>query len=93
MSRTCGRRRVWTLALRLKAQSAEPRIFTSESERVQTAYLASIGSKGGKARAKALTKKEQRAIALKASKAAAKARRGVLAFDSGAVLSMSALLQ
>jgi len=38
-------------------------------------YLASIGSKGGKARAKALTKKEQRAIALKASKAAAKARR------------------
>lgn len=38
-------------------------------------YLASIGSKGGKARAKALTKKEQRAIALKASGAAAKARR------------------
>jgi hypothetical protein len=38
-------------------------------------YLASIGSKGGKARAKALTKKEQRAIALKASKAAAKARK------------------
>jgi hypothetical protein len=37
-------------------------------------YLASIGSKGGKARAKALTKKEQRAIAMKASKAAAKAR-------------------
>jgi hypothetical protein len=35
-------------------------------------YLASIGSKGRKARAKALTKKEQRAIALKASKAAAK---------------------
>jgi hypothetical protein len=38
-------------------------------------YFASIGSKGGKARAEALTKKEQRAIALKASKAAAKARR------------------
>jgi len=38
-------------------------------------YLASIGSKGGKARAKALTKTEQRAIALKASKAAAKARK------------------
>jgi hypothetical protein len=38
-------------------------------------YFASIGSKGGKARAKALTKTEQRAIALKASKAAAKARR------------------
>jgi phage gp16-like protein len=37
-------------------------------------YLASIGSKGGKARAKALTKKEQRIIALRASKAAAKAR-------------------
>jgi hypothetical protein len=38
-------------------------------------YFASIGSKGGTARAKALTKKEQRAIALKASKAAAKARK------------------
>src|SRR5579862_6448947 len=38
-------------------------------------YLASIGSKGGTARAKALTKKEQRAIALKASKAAARAGR------------------
>jgi len=38
-------------------------------------YFASIGSKGGKARAKALTKKEQRAIALKASQAAAKARK------------------
>jgi hypothetical protein len=37
--------------------------------------LVSIGSRGGKARAKALSKKEQRAIALKASKAAAKARR------------------
>jgi len=40
-------------------------------------YFASIGSKGGIARAKALTKKEQRAIALKASKAAAKARKTV----------------
>jgi hypothetical protein len=38
-------------------------------------YFASIGSKGGTARAKVLTKKQQRAIALKASKAAAKARR------------------
>jgi hypothetical protein len=38
-------------------------------------YLAGIGSKGGKARAKALTKKEQRAIALKASKAAVNARQ------------------
>jgi hypothetical protein len=40
-------------------------------------YLASIGSKGGKARAKVLTKSKQRAIALKASKAAAKARKAV----------------
>lgn len=38
-------------------------------------YLARIGSKGGKARAKSLTKKEQRVIAMKASKAAAKARK------------------
>jgi len=37
-------------------------------------FLAEIGSRGGKARAKALTKEEQRAIARKASKAAAKAR-------------------
>jgi hypothetical protein len=35
---------------------------------------ASAGRKGGKARAAALTKKERRASALKASKAAAKAR-------------------
>jgi hypothetical protein len=37
-------------------------------------FLAEIGSRGGKARAKALTKEEQRAIACKASKAAAIAR-------------------
>jgi hypothetical protein len=37
-------------------------------------FLAKIGSRGGKARAKALTKEQQRAIARKASKAAAKAR-------------------
>jgi hypothetical protein len=37
-------------------------------------FLAEIGSKGGKARAKKLTKEQQRAIARKASKAAAKAR-------------------
>jgi hypothetical protein len=38
-------------------------------------FLAKIGSRGGKARAKALTKEQQRAIARKASKAAAKARK------------------
>jgi len=37
-------------------------------------FLEKIGSRGGKARAKALTKEQQRAIARKASKAAAKAR-------------------
>jgi hypothetical protein len=37
--------------------------------------LAIIGSKGGKARSKALTKKQKREIAIKASKAAAKARK------------------
>lgn len=37
-------------------------------------FLAAIGSRGGKARAKALSKEEQRAIARKASKAAAKKR-------------------
>jgi hypothetical protein len=41
-------------------------------------YFASIGRKGGKARAQALTKKEQRAIALKASMAAARARRAAI---------------
>jgi hypothetical protein len=37
-------------------------------------FLKEIGSRGGKARAKALSAKERRAIATKASKAAAKAR-------------------
>jgi hypothetical protein len=37
-------------------------------------FLKEIGSRGGKARAKALTTKQRRAIATKASKAAAKAR-------------------
>ena len=36
--------------------------------------LAEIGRRGGQARAKALTPKERKAIATKASKAAAKAR-------------------
>jgi hypothetical protein len=36
--------------------------------------LAEIGRRGGHARAKALTPKERKAIAMKASKAAAKAR-------------------
>jgi hypothetical protein len=36
--------------------------------------LAEIGRRGGQARAKALTAKERKAIAIKASKAAAKAR-------------------
>jgi hypothetical protein len=49
--------------------------YTAMKEVDLSKYLASIGSKGGKARAKALTKKQQRAIALKTSKAAAKARR------------------
>ena len=50
-------------------------VYTAMNQGDLSKYLASIGSKGGKARAKALTKEEQRAIALKASKAAAKARR------------------
>jgi hypothetical protein len=50
-------------------------IYTAMNQGDLSKYLASIGRKGGKARAKALTKEEQRAIALKASKAAAKARR------------------
>jgi hypothetical protein len=37
--------------------------------------LAEIGRRGGQARAKALSAKERKAIATKASKAAAKARR------------------
>jgi hypothetical protein len=37
-------------------------------------FLKEIGSRGGKARAEALTAKERKAIATKASKAAAKAR-------------------
>ena len=37
-------------------------------------YLKQIGRRGGQARAKALTAKERRAIATKASKAAADAR-------------------
>jgi hypothetical protein len=45
--------------------------FTLEMKRQH----ASAGRAGGKARAAVLTKKAQRAIALKASKAAAKARR------------------
>jgi hypothetical protein len=45
------------------------------NQRELSNYFAKIGSKGGKATAKALTRKAQRAIALKASKAAAKARR------------------
>jgi len=52
--------------------------FRSMNQGELSKYLASIGSKGGKARAKALTKKEQRAIALKASKAAARARRAAV---------------
>jgi hypothetical protein len=46
----------------------------SVNQRELSKALAIIGSKGGKARAKSLSKKRQRAIALKASKAAAKAR-------------------
>jgi len=37
-------------------------------------YLAAIAKRGGEARAKSLTAEERRAIATKASKAAAKAR-------------------
>jgi hypothetical protein len=37
-------------------------------------FLASIGRRGGKARAKALTAEQRRKSAIKASKAAAKAR-------------------
>ncbi len=44
------------------------------NQRELSKYLAEIGSRGGKARAKVLSKDEQRAIARKASKAAAKAR-------------------
>jgi hypothetical protein len=38
-------------------------------------YLSNIGRKGGHARAKRLTAEQRKAIATKASKAAAKARR------------------
>jgi len=38
-------------------------------------YLSRIGKKGGHARAKALTAEERKASAIKASKAAAEARR------------------
>jgi hypothetical protein len=48
--------------------------FRSMSQGELSKYLASIGSKGGKARAKALTKKKQREIAIKASRAAAAKR-------------------
>jgi hypothetical protein len=37
--------------------------------------MSELGKKGGPARAKSLTAKERKAIAIKASKAAAKARR------------------
>jgi phage gp16-like protein len=37
-------------------------------------YLAELGRKGGKARLKTMTAEERRAVATKASKAAAKAR-------------------
>jgi hypothetical protein len=39
-----------------------------------SAYLSMIAKRGGEARAKALTHKQRKAIAVKASKAAAKAR-------------------
>jgi hypothetical protein len=38
-------------------------------------YLKEIGSRGGKARAKALTPAKRKAIAVKAAKASAKARK------------------
>jgi len=43
-------------------------------EDIVTKVLAEIGRRGGQARAKALSAKERKAIATKASKAAAKAR-------------------
>ena len=44
-------------------------------ERTKSKLLAELGSEGGKARAKKLTKAERVRIATKASKAAAKARK------------------
>ena len=44
------------------------------SKSVIAAYLAKIGRKGGKSRLETMTAEERRAIATKASKAAAKAR-------------------
>jgi hypothetical protein len=44
-------------------------------ERLKSRLLAELGSQGGKARAKKLTKAERVRIATKASKAAAKARK------------------
>ena len=44
-------------------------------ERTKSKLLAELGSEGGKARAAKLSAKERRDIAIKASKAAAKARK------------------
>jgi hypothetical protein len=44
------------------------------SRSVLSKYLAGIGSKGGKAKARALTKKQRRAIAVKALRVAARVR-------------------
>ena len=49
-------------------------IVTIMSDSPVLKFLREIGSRGGQARAKALTAKKRKAIATKASKAAAKAR-------------------
>jgi hypothetical protein len=50
-------------------------IFLTMKTQDLSKYLKEIGSRGGKARAKALTPARRKAIALKAAKASAKARK------------------
>ena len=49
-------------------------LFCRMSKSVIAAYMAKIGRKGGKSRLETMTAEQRRAIATKASKAAAKAR-------------------